>query len=77
MDELLRQLANPNLHDIPRNLLFRVEMWDCNEAMFGGSSRLRQAPRSDTLRLMWRLPTILISTLRCATAYLSSDSIRV
>jgi hypothetical protein len=28
MDELLRQLANPNLHDIPRNLPFRVEMWD-------------------------------------------------
>jgi hypothetical protein len=22
------RLANPNLHDIPRNLLFRVEMWD-------------------------------------------------
>jgi hypothetical protein len=28
VDELLRQLANPNLHDIPRNLAFRVEMWD-------------------------------------------------
>jgi hypothetical protein len=28
VDELLRQLANPNLHDIPRNLPFRVEMWD-------------------------------------------------
>jgi hypothetical protein len=26
VDELLRQLANPNLHDIPRNLPFRVEM---------------------------------------------------
>ena len=25
VDELLRQLANPNF---PRNLLFRVEMWD-------------------------------------------------
>jgi hypothetical protein len=31
VDELLRQLANPNLHDIPRNLPFRVEMWDRNE----------------------------------------------
>ena len=31
VDELLRQLANPNLHDIPRNLPFRVEMWDCND----------------------------------------------
>jgi hypothetical protein len=28
VDELLRQLANPNLHDIPRNLPIRVEMWD-------------------------------------------------
>ena len=28
VDELLGQLANPNLHDIPRNLPFRVEMWD-------------------------------------------------
>src|ERR1700722_5981570 len=28
VDELLRQLAHPNLHDIPRNLPFRVEMWD-------------------------------------------------
>jgi hypothetical protein len=27
-DEVLRELANPNLHDIPRNLPFRVEMWD-------------------------------------------------
>ena len=28
VDDLLQQLANPNLHDIPRNLPFRVEMWD-------------------------------------------------
>ena len=28
VDELLRQLANPNLHDIPRDPPFRVEMWD-------------------------------------------------
>src|ERR1700733_2269679 len=28
VDELLRELRNPNLHDIPRNLPFRVEMWD-------------------------------------------------
>jgi hypothetical protein len=25
---LLRELANPNLHDIPARLLFRVELWD-------------------------------------------------
>jgi hypothetical protein len=28
VDELLRELADPNLHDIPSNLPFRVEMWD-------------------------------------------------
>jgi hypothetical protein len=32
VDGLLQQLANPNLHDIPRNLPFRVEMWDRNES---------------------------------------------
>jgi hypothetical protein len=30
VDELLRELANPNLHDIPTNLPFRVELWDRN-----------------------------------------------
>lgn len=30
IDALLRELANPNLHDIPTNLPFRVEMWDRN-----------------------------------------------
>lgn len=30
VDGLLRQLANPNLHDIPTNLPFRVELWDRN-----------------------------------------------
>jgi hypothetical protein len=28
VDKLLRELSNPNLHDIPRNLPFRVELWD-------------------------------------------------
>jgi hypothetical protein len=28
VEKLLRELANPNLHDIPSNLPFRVEMWD-------------------------------------------------
>jgi hypothetical protein len=31
VDELLRELANPNLHDIPTRLPFRVEMWDRSE----------------------------------------------
>lgn len=30
VDELLRELANPNLHDIPTRLPFRVELWDRN-----------------------------------------------
>jgi hypothetical protein len=28
IDALLRELANPNLHDIPTRLPFRVELWD-------------------------------------------------
>ncbi len=28
IDALLRELANPNLHDIPVRLPFRVELWD-------------------------------------------------
>jgi hypothetical protein len=28
IDKLLSELVTPNLHDIPRNLPFRVEMWD-------------------------------------------------
>jgi hypothetical protein len=28
IDKLLRELANPNLHDIPTKLPFRVELWD-------------------------------------------------
>jgi hypothetical protein len=28
IERLLRELANPNLHDIPTNLPFRVEMWE-------------------------------------------------
>jgi hypothetical protein len=28
IDRLLRELADPNLHDIPTRLPFRVEMWD-------------------------------------------------
>ena len=28
IEKLLRDLANPNLHDIPTNLPFRVEMWE-------------------------------------------------
>jgi hypothetical protein len=27
-ENLLRELANPNLHDIPCDLPFRVELWD-------------------------------------------------
>jgi hypothetical protein len=36
VNELHRQLANPNLRDIPRNLPFRVEMWTSQISIFGG-----------------------------------------
>jgi hypothetical protein len=32
VDGLLRELANPNLHDIPTNLPCRVETWDRHDA---------------------------------------------
>src|SRR5271154_6459418 len=28
VDGLLRELANPNLHDIPTQMPFRIELWD-------------------------------------------------
>jgi hypothetical protein len=31
VDSLLREIANPNLRDIPTNLPFRVELWDRND----------------------------------------------
>jgi hypothetical protein len=31
VDALLREIANPNLRDIPTNLPFRVELWDRND----------------------------------------------
>jgi hypothetical protein len=77
VDELLRQLANPNLHDIPRNLPFRVEMWDCNEQHVRWVIVASASAAVGGAALDAAIATILISTLRCATAYLSSDSTRV
>jgi hypothetical protein len=31
VDAMLRELASPNLHDIPTGLPFRVELWDRND----------------------------------------------
>jgi hypothetical protein len=31
LDGLLRQLSNPNIHDIPFQMPFRIEMWDRHE----------------------------------------------
>src|SRR5271170_7528644 len=67
VDELLRELANPNLHDIPTNLPFRVECGTATISICAGSSRLRRACRSATPRSMWRSPTIRASVLPCAT----------
>jgi hypothetical protein len=31
MDELIRQLKNPNLPDLPMQMPFRIEMWTADE----------------------------------------------
>jgi hypothetical protein len=31
MDALIRQLSNPNLHDLPINLPYHIEMWTADE----------------------------------------------
>jgi hypothetical protein len=38
VDGLLRELANPNLHDIA-NMSFRVELWDRHAQHVRGASR--------------------------------------
>jgi hypothetical protein len=43
VDELLRELADPNLQDIPTNLRFRVEMWDRHDKHSAESSQLHPA----------------------------------
>ena len=48
VDKLLRELENPNLHDIA-NMSFRVELWDQHACISGGLSPL-QALSS------WRVP---------------------
>jgi hypothetical protein len=42
VDQLLRQLADPMLQDIPFNLPFRVELWIATATTFAGSYPLRQ-----------------------------------
>jgi hypothetical protein len=64
----LRQLSNPNLHDIPSDLSFHIEMWAAMTDTFGGSS-----PPPAPLRLRGRLtrrplPRILTSIGVCGSA---------
>jgi hypothetical protein len=51
VDALLRQLANPNLHDIPHNLPFRVEMWGQSDQhvrwVIAGTSQRHHRTRGD------------------------------
>ncbi|MGB6534786.1 MAG: hypothetical protein WBF58_02365 [Xanthobacteraceae bacterium] len=49
VDDILRQLANPNLHDITR-LPFRVEMWDRSDQHVRWSGAATRVSPSDTLR---------------------------
>jgi hypothetical protein len=52
VDGLLRQLANPNLHDIPRSLPFRIELWDRSSQHVRWVPRLRPPSRSRMPRSM-------------------------
>ena len=69
VDELLRQLANPNLHDIPRNLPFRVEMWDAADQHIRWVIAASASVAVGQLRWMRRLRTIQISGSRCGMGY--------
>jgi hypothetical protein len=56
VDKLLRELSNPNLHDIPRNLPFRVELWDrtAQHLRFVGGRLIERAHRSRRARCRYR-----------------------
>jgi hypothetical protein len=76
VDELLRQLANPNLHDIPRNLPFRVEMWDQSDQHIRWVIAASASVALDMLRWMRLLRIIRISGSRCGMGYSLFGSIR-
>jgi hypothetical protein len=63
VDGLLRQLANPNLHDIPRDPIATLDEAAITQ---------RVMPR-----LMRRSPTILISVSHCAMGYLLFANMRL
>jgi hypothetical protein len=66
VDELLRELANPNLHDIPRKCRF---VWKCGTrrtSTSGGLSPLPQALRWRTRRSMCRDRQLPRSALHAA-----------
>jgi hypothetical protein len=54
VDRLLRQLADPNLHDIPGNLPFRLRCGIETNSTFAGSSPHRRVSRLGMLRSMQR-----------------------
>jgi hypothetical protein len=74
VDRLLRQLADPNLSDIPSNLPFRVEMWERDHLRLVTS--LHRLRRSGMPRLMWRSRTIPVSGSRYGMGCWSYGSIR-
>jgi hypothetical protein len=77
VDELLRHLANPNLHDIPRNLPFRLEMRDRNEQHVRWVIAASASAAVGHAALDAANANYPDQHFTCATAYLSSDSIRV
>jgi hypothetical protein len=68
VDDLLRQPANPNLHDIPANLPFRVELWDRHDRHIRWVISASASLRSATPRSTQPSPPIPASGLRSGTA---------
>ena len=79
IDELLRELANPNLHDIPTRLPFRVELWDRHDqhirwVIAAASSVAVGHAALDAAIASYPEPPIRISGSRYATASRSFGS---
>ena len=75
VDALLRELENPNLHDIA-NMTFRVEQWDRHAQHVAGLS-LRPARSRSVMRHStppWR--TGRMNASRCGKEFISFESIR-
>ena len=73
---LLRQLANPNLHDIPCNLPFRVEMWDRSDQHVRWMMAASASVAIGHAAMDAAIANYPDSGSRCGMGYWSFDSIR-